>query len=76
MTECTICFEIMQFQTDKLTMCYLCGRCVHTKCFTAWKRKSCTIPANKCLYCQVENNLYKINRSWFEKLLDCCSGCC
>jgi len=53
MTECTICFEIMQFQTDKLTMCYLCGRCVHTKCFTAWKRKSCTIPANKCLYCQV-----------------------
>ena len=26
MTECTICFEIMQLQTDKLTMCYLCGR--------------------------------------------------
>jgi len=63
MTECTICFELMQLQTDKLTMCYLCGRCVHTKCFTAWKKKSCTI------------NLYKINRSLGEKLLDCCCGC-
>jgi hypothetical protein len=71
MTECTICFDTMQCQTDKLTMCHLCGQYVHTKCFTAWKRKSGNA-SNKCLYCQVENNLYKINRSWGEKLLSCC----
>jgi hypothetical protein len=68
MNECTICFDTMQFQTDKLTMCHLCGRCVHTKCFTAWKKKSGT---NKCLYCQVEDNLYKINRSWLERYCCC-----
>jgi len=72
MAECTICFEMMQIQKDKLIMCYLCGRCVHVKCFTAWKKKSDTNEYNKCLYCQVENNLYRINKSWMEKLLDCC----
>jgi hypothetical protein len=72
MTECTICFETMKFTTDKLTQCYLCGQCVHTKCLTAWKKKSGPNTANKCLYCQVENNLYKINRSWRDKLFDCC----
>ena len=72
MNECTICFETMQFQKDKLIQCYLCGQCVHTKCFTAWKKKSRSCFPNKCLYCQVENNLYKINRTWGEKLLDCC----
>ena len=70
MSECTICFDTMKFRTDKLTMCYLCGQCVHTKCFTAWKKKSGTISSNKCLYCQVEDNLHKINRSWREKY--CC----
>ena len=72
MTECTICFETMQIQKDKLTICYLCGRYVHTKCLTVWKKKSGTNTSNKCLYCQVENNLYRINRSWLEKILDCC----
>lgn len=69
MTECTICFDKMQMKKDKLTQCSLCGQCVHTKCFTVWKKKSCAI-SNRCLYCQVEDNLHRINRTWCEKL--CC----
>jgi len=72
MNECIICFETMQMQKDKLTQCYLCGHSVHTKCFTAWKKKSGTVAVNKCLYCQVKGNLYRINRTWWEKLSYCC----
>ena len=71
MDECTICFETMKFHKDKLTQCLLCLQCVHTKCFTQWKRKACAF-SDKCLYCQVENNLHRINRTFCDKLSDCC----
>lgn len=74
MSECTICFDTMNIYKDKLTQCYLCGNCVHTKCFTIWKRKAGTTSSNKCLYCQVESNLFRINRSCWEKFATCCCG--
>ncbi len=74
MNECTICFDQMNIEKDKLTQCFLCGGCVHTKCFSKWKRKN-GANHHKCLYCQVDNNLYKINRSWWKKITDCCLSC-
>ena len=40
MNECTICFEQMNRKKQKLTMCYLCGGTVHTKCYKQWKKKA------------------------------------
>ena len=72
MNECTICFETMDIKKNKVTMCYYCGKCVHTKCYRTWQKKSGKVGINKCLYCQVEGNLYKINRSCWQQLTECC----
>ena len=68
MEECTICFDIMK-KKDRLTECFLCGKSVHAKCFTVWKKKSGM--DDKCLYCQVENGLYT-HKSFCEKWFHCC----
>ena len=62
MSECTICFETMNIEKDKLTMCLLCGKSVHTKCYKEWKNKVGPYQPDKCLYCQREAQLYRINR--------------
>ena len=62
MSECTICFEPMNLKKDRLTQCYLCGNTVHTKCYKQWKQKVGPSVPEKCLYCQRDNYLYKINR--------------
>ena len=72
MSECTICFERMNLKKDRLTQCYLCGNTVHTKCYEQWKKKAGPFVPEKCLYCQCDNHLYKINRSWWEKIMSFC----
>lgn len=72
MSECTICFETMNINKDKLTMCLLCGKSVHTKCYKEWKKKVGPYQPDKCLYCQREAQLYRLNRSWWENLRACC----
>ena len=72
MNECTICFETMNINKDRLTMCLLCGKGVHTKCYKEWKKKVGPYQPDKCLYCQRESQLYKLNRSWWENMRACC----
>jgi len=72
MNECTICFEQMNRKKQKLTICYLCGGTVHTKCYKQWKKKAGANKPDKCLYCQRETYLYKTNRSWWKILSSCC----
>ena len=76
MTECIICFDLMDLERDRLMKCKYCRCCTHYKCFLRWVDKNPKNSPDKCLYCQCDGGLKPANMPWGWRVCNCWRRTC